>query len=115
MTNHAYPDVESVLKQPGPIVSAPRLLQHWDKIHFRITGQVPNFPAALVGQDLDIKVLDDPNTVADLKGKVQQFFLTGPRTVDPTGIPPIPPIPPINIPRNLIEIKDVDYEIVVLL
>ena len=57
-------------------VSCPsKNVQHWDKIVFSITNprlassvnQIPNTP-------LDIKVLDDPNSVADIKKKVLNFL-----------------------------------------
>lgn len=52
-------------------------IQHWDKIVFMITRQ--NVAANLqvpFRSPLDVKVLDDPNTVADLKLKVMDFFRT---------------------------------------
>ncbi len=49
--------------------------QHWDKIIFMITNK--NLAERLqlpFAEHLDIKVLDDPKTVADLKGKVIDFL-----------------------------------------
>ncbi len=55
---------------------------HTDKIVFELTGhpmaQLAADQAALnqvpLNDPLDIKVIDDPNTVADLKGKVLTFL-----------------------------------------
>lgn len=55
---------------------------HMDKIIFRITGDLtaaaaadqPALDAVPHSSKLDIKVLDDPETVADLKGKVLTFL-----------------------------------------
>lgn len=55
---------------------------HADKIIFKLTGHVtainPNDQAALdalpLNDELDIKVIDDPTTIADLKGKVLTFL-----------------------------------------
>lgn len=87
----------------GALVNA----AHADKIIFLLVG-APNALTALVQADqpalnaiprnteLDIKVLDNPRTVADLKGKVLSFL----GAVDnPAG-------------RAAIAIKDVDYAMV---
>jgi hypothetical protein len=55
---------------------------HFDKIVFAITGQLkaasdadqPRLNALPRTTELDIKVLDNPKTVADLKGKVLTFL-----------------------------------------
>ena len=77
---------------------------HMDKIIFQIVGQL----TALVAADqmilnavpklttLDIKVLDDPRTVADVKGKVLTFLGAADT--------------PFN--RSSTEIDDVDYAVV---
>ncbi len=83
----AVPPVDAVGK-PGNIrcktVAGGGVIRavHTDKIIFELTGH----PMALLAADqqalnqvplndpLDIKVLDDPNTVADLKGKVLTFL-----------------------------------------
>jgi hypothetical protein len=77
---------------------------HMDKVIFRITGPLqaalaadqPALDAVPVNSRLDIKVLDNPRTVADLKGKVLTFL----HAVDN----------PAN--RNAIVIDDVDYAVV---
>jgi hypothetical protein len=77
---------------------------HADKIIFKISGGLPaaqpQDQAALnaVPRDteLDIKVLDNPLTIADLKGKVLSFM----RAVDNAAT------------RQVIEIVDVDYAMV---
>jgi hypothetical protein len=56
--------------------------KHADKIIFKITGMLVALSPAEQGKldmiprdtELDIKVLDDPKTVADLKGKVLTFL-----------------------------------------
>ena len=51
------------------------IIEHWDKIAFSILdiklAELTQLPA---NSPLDIKVLDDPNTVADLKKKVLDFL-----------------------------------------
>ncbi len=77
---------------------------HADKIIFRLT----NHPLAMnandqmalnalpLNEEMDIKVLDDPGTIADLKGKVLTFLRA------------------VNNPANraLVKIVDVDYAMV---
>jgi hypothetical protein len=78
--------------------------EHADKIIFRITGMlIAKSPSQQVALDLiprntplDIKVLDDPTTVADLKGKVLTFL----GAVDNAAA------------RQAVTIIDVDYAIV---
>ena len=77
---------------------------HMDKIIFQIVGQL----TALVAGDqielnavprlttLDIKVLDDPRTVADVKGKVLTFLGAADTAANRSGI----------------RIEDVDYAVV---
>lgn len=82
----------------------PVYAQHADKIIYSITGLLiaidPQDQAALDavprGTALDIKVLDDPSTIADLKGKILSFM----RALD---------TPPA---RAAIQIIDVDYAMV---
>lgn len=77
---------------------------HMDKIIFHITGDLaapdPVVQAQLnlipKNSKLDIKVLDDPTTIADLKGKVLTFMGA--------------PNSPVN--RAQIVIDDVDYAVV---
>lgn len=86
LTSAAVPPVDSVGKPAqircgtnnGAIVRA----SHADKIVFALTGflqaQLPDDQPALDkvprNTQLDIKVLDDPRTVADLSGKVLTFL-----------------------------------------
>ena len=77
---------------------------HMDKIIFRIVGDLvapnPAFQAILnnipKNSRLDIKVLDDPTTIADLKGKVLTFMGA----------------PNSSFNRDQIIIDDVDYAVV---
>jgi hypothetical protein len=77
---------------------------HMDKIIFLIVGPLTALNAAdqmalnLVPQQttLDIKVLDDPRTVADVKGKVLTFLGAADTAVN----------------RGAIKIDDVDYAVV---
>ena len=85
---------------PGTVVRA----VHMDKIIFHLTDDlvspIPVVQAQLnlipKNSRLDIKVLDDPNTIADLKGKVLTFMGA--------------PNSPFN--RDRIVIDDVDYAVV---
>jgi len=89
---------------PGnPATQLPVL--HFDKIIFMVsTGQLlPINPADLAAlnairrlTELDIKVKDDPKTVADLKGKVLTFLGAQPTTAN----------------RALIRIVDVEYAVI---
>jgi hypothetical protein len=86
------------------IGGAPIPAVHMDKIIFHITGPLvamaqPDQPALnAVPQNsrLDIKVLDNPRTVADLKAKVLTFLRAA--------------VNPAN--RNNVVIDDVDYAVV---
>jgi hypothetical protein len=77
---------------------------HADKIIFKLSGAIPainpNDQAALNAvprdNELDIKVIDDPATVADVKGKVLSFL----RAVDNAAT------------RQAVKILDVDYAMV---
>ena len=77
---------------------------HMDKIIFQIVGQLTALNAAdqmalnAVPKQttLDIKVLDDPHTVADVKGKVLTFLGAADTAVN----------------RSVINIDDVDYAVV---
>jgi hypothetical protein len=86
LTSAAVPPVDSIGKPAlircgttnGVVIRA----SHADKIVFQILGflqaQLPNDQPALDllprNEGLDIKVLDDPKTVADLLGKVLTFL-----------------------------------------
>ena len=49
--------------------------RHWDKIVFVIADKIMAAELGLPYRSpLDIKVLDDPNEIADLKGKVLEFI-----------------------------------------
>jgi hypothetical protein len=77
---------------------------HMDKIIFHITGELvaanqndqPQLDAVPRNRRLDIKVLDDPRTIADLKAKVLTFLAAA--------------VTPANL--NTIVIDDVDYAVV---
>jgi hypothetical protein len=82
---------------------------HFDKIIFTITGRLlaasPNDQPALdkvpLNTELDIKVKDNPRTVADLKGKILTF-LGAADTVSPA----------VNDNRLNIHIIDVKYAVI---
>jgi len=75
-------------------------IRHWDKIIFMIVNkEVAEYFGLPYRSELDIKVLDDPESVADIKRKVWDF-LTG----DPDSTPPADF-------RKFIRIIDVDYAI----
>ncbi len=63
------------LAQPQLLTCPDSAIRHWDKIVFMIRddnlARVLRVPAK---SELDIKVLDDPTTVADLKQKVMDFL-----------------------------------------
>jgi hypothetical protein len=93
----------AVVRCPSPAGQEIRGV-HMDKIIFRITGNLaaPD-PAVQVqlnlipkNSRLDIKVLDDPRTIADLKGKVLTFMGA----------------PNSTFNRAQIEIDDVEYAVV---
>jgi hypothetical protein len=91
----------ALAQQPVPQVQTcpDAAIRHWDKIVFTIVD--PQLAAMLqlpLRSDLDIKVLDDPTKVADLKKKVIDFLL---------------PVPPPNLPdfRRGINIVQVAYAI----
>jgi hypothetical protein len=71
------------LGRPATVVCENQIeLVHMDKIIFRITGPLTaildaeqaQLNAIPLNSSLDIKVLDNPRTVADLKGKVLSFL-----------------------------------------
>lgn len=70
-------------------------VKHWDKIIFMIKSpELAQKVGLAANTELDIKVLDDPKKVADIKQKVLDFL----------GLR--------NVPRNIIQILDVDYSII---
>jgi hypothetical protein len=94
---------------PVPIVGTtpcPREnVQHWDKIVFEVGNDVVGDPAGGVvppqplvpGRVYDIKVIDDPHTVADVTEKLIRFLQTqGYIIVDP----------------SVLKITDVEYAII---
>jgi hypothetical protein len=57
------------------VVCPPENVQHWDKIVFSIkNSEIAREFNVTARTPLDIKVLDDPNTVADIKLKVLDFL-----------------------------------------
>ena len=86
---------------------APARVYHFDKVIFQIsTGNlVPIIPADAAAlnalprnTDLDIKIIDDPRTVADLESKVLSFLGAQPGNLGN---------------RNLLRISDVEYTTIV--
>ncbi len=84
------------------------ITEHWDKIIFQIlkdpSGTInPNY----LKTPLDIKVLDDPTSVANLVAKVKQFIAAN-------GIAVVPgtTFDPTIVPQLKIDIIDVEYAIV---
>ena len=63
------------LAQPQLLACPESAIRHWDKIVFMISDHnVANLLRVPAKSELDIKVLDDPTKVADLKQKVMDFF-----------------------------------------
>jgi hypothetical protein len=81
----------------GNVTCPAKNVQHWDKIVFQITDSgVAGSLGFLTDTPLDIKVLDDPKTVADIEKKVLDFLKL--------------PDNPQN--RNAIFVVDVEYAII---
>ena len=83
-------------------------VRHWDKIIFQILKD----PSGTVNQDylktpLDIKVEDDPTSVANIVAKVKQFIVAN-------GIAVVPgtTFDPTIVDKLKIDIIDVEYAIV---
>jgi hypothetical protein len=108
LANADVPQVDPI-GQPAKIVcrvinGQEVLAKHMDKIIFHITDELvavnpndqPQLDAVPQNRRLDIKVLDDPQTVADLKAKVLTFLRAS--------------VTPANL--NAIVIDDVDYAVV---
>lgn len=88
---------EPIIPPPPPPAPVPPACRHWDKIVFKITDVKLAEQFKLIANDpYDIKVLDNPRRVADLKAKVLAF-LYGPRTAYPL------------YDRAKVEITDVEY------
>lgn len=98
--NAFYPSYEfDITTQPElnvqTNVCAEAGVQHWDKIVFMITDpKLASKANVTANTELDIKVLDDPQKVADLKQKVMNFI----------GTP--------NGNKSSIKIVDVEYAII---
>ena len=76
------------------------IIEHWDKIVFLILDtNLAEFTQLPVNSPLDIKVLDDPKTVADLKKKVLDFL---------SEHYPIP-LAGIQLTPTMIRIRSVEY------
>jgi hypothetical protein len=92
---------------PNDMIGLPCI--HYDKIVFQIKnnpgGKIPN---SLKHTPLDIKVLDDPYKVADLKGKVIHFLSTNPQ-FEPYG--QYLDLTEQELSKLNIQIDDVDYAI----
>jgi hypothetical protein len=76
---NAFQWVEDITTQPKldvqTSVCPEENVQHWDKILFVITNpQVAKKANVTANTELDIKVLDDPHKVADIKQKVVDFL-----------------------------------------
>jgi hypothetical protein len=91
-TNTAIPSIFAQVQ--GPICPSSNV-QHWDKIVFFIKSPTLAGRLHLVPEtEYDIKVLDDPHKVADIKQKVLDFL----------NIP--------NEPRDSIHILEVGYAMI---
>lgn len=83
------------------------LCVHYDKIIFEIKKDPSKkIPKELLKTELDIKVLDDPRSVADIQGKVKEFLSSGPY-VDPSF--QILDLTPEETANLKLKIIDVDY------
>jgi hypothetical protein len=85
----------AVAQVPAAVCPATNV-HHWDKIVFSITSALAKRVNLTANTELDIKVLDDPTKVADIKQKVLNFL----------HVPNIPAF------RNSTKIIDVDYAII---
>jgi hypothetical protein len=90
--------IGEIIKNCGKAVEtvcSPDNVQHWDKIVFKINStELAKRVNLTAGTELDIKVLDNPKEVADIKKKVLDFL----------GVP--------NAKRETIQIIDVEYAII---
>ena len=96
---NAFPSEEDITTQPEPNVQTnvcpEENVQHWDKILFIIPNpQVAKRAHVPANTELDIKVLDDPHKVADIKQKVIDFLKLQ------------------SSDRNSIKILDIEYAII---
>jgi YVTN family beta-propeller protein len=93
--SNAGSNTVSVISIEDPGACLTNNIQHWDKIIFMITSpdlaQRVHLPA---NTELDMKVLDDPKTVVDIKQKVLEFL----------KVP--------NEPKDTVQILNVGYDII---
>lgn len=85
-----------------PIQTFCAVPQHWDKVVFTVPVAInwkatspnsPPQPTLVVGRTYDIKVIDDPATVADINQKIFDFLQThGYILTNATGSPIITPV-----------------------
>ena len=98
LQSNAFPSEEDITTKQAvevPGVCPDKNVQHWDKIVFMINDpEVAKKANVTAKTELDIKVLDDPHKVADLKQKVLDFLN----------------LPPSD--RRAIQILDVNYAII---
>jgi len=95
VTNTFQPSVDVITETKISGVCPTNNIQHWDKIIFKIVSQeLAKKIKVPYNSELDIKVPDQPDKVADIKKKVLEFFK----------------IPSGN--RTAIQIVDVDYSII---
>ncbi|MFL6319046.1 MAG: YncE family protein [Nitrososphaeraceae archaeon] len=74
VTNRDSSTVSAILKE-SPAACPTRNFQHWDKIVFKIvSSDLAQKLSLAANTELDIKVQDDPNKVADIKQKVFDFL-----------------------------------------
>jgi hypothetical protein len=94
-TGAAISEIIKNCGKPTETVCNPNNVQHWDKIVFKINStELAKRVNLTAGTELDIKVLDNPKEVADIKKKVIDFL----------GVP--------TAKRETIQIIDVEYAIV---
>jgi hypothetical protein len=93
LANQIY--IPVAVAQPPSVCPTPNFVQHWDKIVFKILDQgLAKRHNLTANTELDIKVQDDPHSVADVKQKVLQFLNES------------------NEFRNAIQIQDVQYALI---
>jgi hypothetical protein len=94
-TGAAISEIIKNCGKPTETVCNPDNVQHWDKIVFKINStELAKRVNLTAGTELDIKVLDNPTEVADIKKKVLDFL----------GVP--------SAKRETIQIIDVEYAII---
>jgi hypothetical protein len=94
-TGAAISEIIKNCGKPVETVCSPTNVQHWDKIVFKINStELAKRLNLTAGTELDIKVLDNPKEVADIKNKVLDFL----------GVR--------DAKRETIQILDVEYAII---